>query len=528
MDSEGRSYSWPTSVYWTLTTMTTLGFGDITFESDAGRIFSIVVLLSGSTFLLVMLPFVFIQFVFLPWMAERQRRRAPRSLPASTDGHLILTGLGPVESAVVERAIQAEVPYVVIVEEVDEAGRYHDEGRQVMVGALDDPATYLNARVDRASMVIATRNDPTNTNIAFTVREIAPGVEVLATANSPAAVDILEIAGADHVVQLGEILGSAMAARTLGLGGASHVIGEFAGLKIAEAGVVGTKMVGRTPGELALRSRFGVGIIGVWERGKFSIATADTRLAETSMLLLAGTAEQLAAFDEEYEVERLGARHAVIIGGGRVGRAIGAAFDAEGVTYAIVEQMPERQRDGARYVIGDAADRSVLDAAGIDEAGAVLITTHDDDVNVYLTRYCRGLRPDVRIVSRSRLDRNVTTLYRAGADAVLSYAGTGSAAIWNNFRGDETLLVAQGLNVFRTPIPKELVGRSLADAHVHRRTNCNVVAIEVNGRIEGNPDPRRPLPEGAELVLVGTDLAEAKFSEVFPHARRRLLRSRRS
>ena len=382
MDSEGRSYSWATSVYWTLTTMTTLGFGDITFESDAGRIFSIVVLLSGSTFLLVMLPFVFIQFVFLPWMNERQRRRAPRSLPSSTSGHLILTGFGPVESAVVERAIQAEVPYVVILEEVEEAGRYHDEGRQVMVGALDDPATYLNARVDRAAMVVATRNDPTNTNIAFTVREIAPGVEVLTTANSPAAVDILEIAGADHVVQLGEILGSAMAARTLGLGGASHVIGEFAGLKIAEAGVIGTAMVGRTPGELVLRSRFGVGIIGVWERGKFSIATADTRLSETSMLLLAGRAEQLAAFDEEYSVDRVGARHAVIIGGGRVGRAIGAAFDAEGVTYAIVEQMPERQRDGARYVIGDAADRSVLDAAGIDEASAVLITTHDDDVHL--------------------------------------------------------------------------------------------------------------------------------------------------
>lgn len=77
MDREGRSFSWPTSVYWTLTTMTTLGFGDITFESDAGRIFSIVVLLAGSTFLLVMLPFVFIQFVFVPWMNERERRRAP-------------------------------------------------------------------------------------------------------------------------------------------------------------------------------------------------------------------------------------------------------------------------------------------------------------------------------------------------------------------------------------------------------------------------------------------------------------------
>jgi Trk K+ transport system NAD-binding subunit len=528
MDSEGRSYSWPTSVYWTLTTMTTLGFGDITFESDAGRIFSIVVLLAGSTFLLVMLPFVFIQFVFVPWMNERERRRAPRSVPASTRGHLILTGLGPVESAVVERAVQAEVPYVVIVEEVEEAGRFHDEGLQVMVGALDDPATYRNARVEQAAMVVATRNDPTNTNIAFTVREIAPGVEVLASANSPAAVDILEIAGADHVVQLGEILGNAMAARTLGLGGTSHVIGEFAGLKIAEAGVVGTQMVGRTPGELALRSRLGVGIIGVWQRGEFSIAMADTKLGDTSMLLLAGTADQLAAFDAEYAVGQLEARHAVIIGGGRVGRAIAAAFDAEGVTCTIVEQLAERRRDGANYVIGDAADREVLEAAGLTEASAVLITTHDDDVNVYLTRYCRGLRPDVRIVSRARLDRNVTTLYRAGADAVLSYAGTGSAAIWNQFRGDETLLVAQGLNVFRTPIPAELVGSSLAEAHVHRRTNCNVVAIEVNGHIEGNPDPRRTLPAGAELVLVGTDVAEAKFSQVFPHARRRLLRTRRA
>src|SRR5690606_29243654 len=166
MAREGRSYSWPTSVYWTLTTMTTLGFGDITFESDAGRIFSVVVLLSGSTFLLVMLPFVFIQFVFVPWMNERDRRRAPRSVPPSTSGHLILTGLGPVEAAVVERAEQAEVPYVILVDDIDLAGRIHDEGRRVMLGALDDPATYRNARVDQAAMVVATRNDPTNTNIA--------------------------------------------------------------------------------------------------------------------------------------------------------------------------------------------------------------------------------------------------------------------------------------------------------------------------------------------------------------------------
>jgi len=131
------------------------------------------------------------------------------------------------------------------------------------------------------------------------------------------------------------------------------------------------------------------------------------------------------------------------------------------------------------------------------------------------------LRPEARIVSRSKLDRNVSTLYRAGADAVLSYAGTGSAAIWNHLRGDETVLVAQGLNVFRTPIPEELAGTTLAAADVHRRTACNVVAVERDGILVGNPDPDVPLPSTGELVLVGTDVAEARFSTEFPHARRR-------
>jgi hypothetical protein len=37
MDREGQRHSWATSVYWTVVTMSTLGFGDITSESDAGR-----------------------------------------------------------------------------------------------------------------------------------------------------------------------------------------------------------------------------------------------------------------------------------------------------------------------------------------------------------------------------------------------------------------------------------------------------------------------------------------------------------
>ncbi|HLL45575.1 MAG TPA: potassium channel family protein, partial [Longimicrobiaceae bacterium] len=66
MAAEGQQHSWITGLYWTLTVMSTLGFGDITFQSDAGRAFSMLVLVSGVVFLLVVLPFTFIQFFYAP------------------------------------------------------------------------------------------------------------------------------------------------------------------------------------------------------------------------------------------------------------------------------------------------------------------------------------------------------------------------------------------------------------------------------------------------------------------------------
>ncbi|MCG8460098.1 MAG: potassium channel family protein, partial [Holophagales bacterium] len=47
LHAEGQEHSWITGLYWTLTVMSTLGFGDITFQSDIGRLFSILVLTSG-------------------------------------------------------------------------------------------------------------------------------------------------------------------------------------------------------------------------------------------------------------------------------------------------------------------------------------------------------------------------------------------------------------------------------------------------------------------------------------------------
>jgi len=39
LNAEGEEHSWITGLYWTLTVMSTLGFGNITFQTDSGRLF---------------------------------------------------------------------------------------------------------------------------------------------------------------------------------------------------------------------------------------------------------------------------------------------------------------------------------------------------------------------------------------------------------------------------------------------------------------------------------------------------------
>jgi voltage-gated potassium channel len=511
----GPQYSWFTAVYWALVTMSTLGYGDITFATDLGRAFSVLVLMTGALFILVLLPFTFIQFVFLPWVESSRRARAPRQVDRDLRGHVVLSAVGPIESALIERLSRAGIGHVTIVADVEEALRLHDDGLAVLVGPVDDPDTFRAAGLERAALVVATAADTTNTNIAFTVREISESVTVVATANAAASVDILELAGCDHVLQLGEILGRALARRVLLPDGRSQVVGEFGTLLVAEAASP-PSLVGHTLAEAALRRRTGLSVGGVWRRGRLEVARPETVLARDTTLVLAGSAEQLASYDALFEVERVVVDPVVIIGGGRVGRAAGRALEAAGFPYCIVEQQAERVRDPARYVVGDAADLEVLEAAGIRRAPSVLITTHDDDVNVYLTLYCRRLRPDVQVIARARLDRNVSTLHRAGADAVLSYASAGANAIWNVLSPDTSLQLTEGLDVFRVPVPRRLAGRTLRDSGIRDMSGCTVVAVARGDEYRADPPGDLALAADLDLVLIGDSESEQRFLARFP------------
>ena len=515
MAYEGQEHSWITGFYWTLTVMTTLGFGDITFHTDLGRAFSMVVLLSGVVLLLTLLPFTFIKFFYGPWMEAEARKRAPRELPPETKDHVIITSYDYVTAALIEKLNDHKQGYVLIVENQKEALELYDAGLRTAVGNIDDPETYRKMRVDRASLVVATSRDEINTNIAFTVREMSEKVPIITTADSPHSEDILRMAGSSRVLQLYEMLGRSLATWTVGGECRANIISRFDELIIAEFPALGTPLVGKTLAESRLRENYGVTVVGIWERGKFEIPLAESLISSTSVLVLAGAEENMAAYDEVYafyHICNLTANQVLIVGGGRVGNTIAENFKEREIPYLIIEKNPRRaQEEQENYVFGDAADIRTLQKAWIEKAPAALITTHDDATNIYLTKYLRGLRPDMQILSRASLERNVSTLHRAGADFVMSYSTLGANAIFNFLRNEDTLMLAEGLNIFRLKVPPALVGKSLADSKIRALTGCSVVGIKHEGVMTINPDPRVPIRENSELILIGTDQGEKKI-----------------
>ena len=182
--------------------------------------------------------------------------------------------------------------------------------------------------------------------------------------------------------------------------------------------------------------------------GRFEAARPETKIHGNTVLVLAGTREHLMSYDEFFCIYNISTAPVVILGGGRVGRATAAYLAQRHVDYRIVEVLPERIKDANKYVHGSAADLAVLKRAGINETSTVIITTHDDDLNVYLTIYCRQLRPDIQILSRATHERNVATLHRAEADSVLSYASMGASTIMNLLEGNKIVMVAEGLDLF--------------------------------------------------------------------------------
>jgi len=516
---EGRDFSWITGFYWTMTVMSTLGFGDITFSTDLGLLFTLLVLISGVVLLLIMLPFSFIQFFYAPWLEAQSDSLVPRELPAETEGHIIITNLDPITERLIGILNRRQFEYVLLTDDVQQAVEMNDSGYRVAVGEPDDPDTYLRLRVENAALVVATNDDLTNTSISFTVRGITANVPIITSANREHSLDILQFHGNTTVFQFPKMLGNQLGERVWGLGRPINIVSRFDTLHIAEISAVQTSLGGKFLVDSKVREKTGVTVIGFLENGRFEVPGLQTRIGTAALFLLAGTMEQLEKFEHIFAVSE--PVHALdspvlILGGGRVGLAAAEILDGYGVTCKIVEKRSTLidSRDDT-FIYGDAADLDVLERAGMKKARAVIITTHNDAMNIYLAFYCRQLRPEIQIITRATHERSVAKLHMAGADLVLSYGSMGANSIINLLRPDEISMFTEGLNIFNLPVPGVLEGKTLAQSGIRESSGCSVIALKTEEKLVVGPDPDSPLDAEDELILIGTTESEEKFLQLF-------------
>jgi len=516
---ENQNHSLITGVYWTLTVMSTLGFGDITFHSDIGRIFSLIVLVSGIVLLLIVLPFTFIRFFYAPWLEAQLRTRAPREVPPDTRDHVIICGYDTVARGLIRKLKLLGVPYHVIEPDPSVAASLHDEGISVVTGEIDNTKTYEALLSSKARLVLANLDDATNTNITLTVREKAMEVPVVTIVENRDSIDILQLAGATHVLPLKQRLGEHLSHRVNAGHAKVHVIGTFRGMLIAESPVHKTPLAGRTIRETRLRHTIGVNVVGVWNRGRLLPAHADTVLSEFSVPVVVGTPEQIADLESFMVIYDTNYSPVLVIGCGNVGYAAASALKQNGISVNIIERdgslLARASGIGDRVFIGDAADREVLMQAGLVEAPSVIITTNDDATNIYLAAYCRRLEPDLRIVSRVTHERNIEAIHRAGADFVLSFASLGAESVLSILQNRELTVMGEGIEMFYVRVPESIAGKTLGESEIGLRTGLNVIAVQKGGETITNPQGALVLAAESELIMIGDTAQREKFNQQY-------------
>ncbi len=524
---EGQDHSWFTGIYWALTVMSTLGFGDITFHTDLGRAFSTIVLLSGLVLLLIILPFLFVRHVYAPWLEQRNQARLSdlRDVPEDVSGHVLICASDPIALALVRRLELSNVPAFIIEHDSDTALRMQDSGIPVVKGEVDAVETLAAAGVKRARLVLANAKDTVNANIALTVRELSKSVEIAALADFEDSIDILEMSGATHVLPLTRRLGEHLANRVGAESTRANVIGRFHDLVLAEFHVRNTQLEGQTIRETRLREEIGVSIVGVWQRGRLVPAAPNVRLSALGIPVVVGTAEQIEELNRRLADDLVDRDHeeetgpVLVLGGGRVGRAVARALKKRDLPVHMVERNAALERKLAgipdRLVLGNAADREVLIRAGIRKAPSVVLTTHDDATNVYLTLYCRRLNPGARILTRVTHERNVAAIQRAGADFVLSYVSLGVQTVFAIAQRREVIVLGEGVDLFYIPVPSSIADKTLAETAIGARTGLNVIAIHEDGKVLTDLGPRRQLARGTSLLALGSADQRRRFAELY-------------
>jgi voltage-gated potassium channel len=194
-----EDWPWFDGFYMVVTTFTTIGYQEIHPLSHAGRVFNVVLIITGVSTLFLGIGFLTQALLEFELGSFFGRRRMERDI-SRLSGHYIICGIGRVGRSAARELARKPAPFVVI--EQNESKAQHFGGDWlVLVGDATQEDTLRQARIDRAiGLVAATTTDATNLYIVLTARDLNPNLKIIARASEENAEKHLISAGADSVV----------------------------------------------------------------------------------------------------------------------------------------------------------------------------------------------------------------------------------------------------------------------------------------------------------------------------------------
>lgn len=190
------------SIYFSIVTISTVGYGDYTPKTEIGKILSSVFIIFGVStglYTLGSLAEFFIEghFKKTRWMMRMKNRIG------KLNDHYIICGYGRIGKVVVDKLRKEGVDFVVIDNDpeilINELEK--DQDFNFIKGDATVDETLINAGIDRAKCLISTLpTDSDNVYIVLSAKRLNPELYIIAKADEIVAMDKLLMAGADKVV----------------------------------------------------------------------------------------------------------------------------------------------------------------------------------------------------------------------------------------------------------------------------------------------------------------------------------------
>ena len=209
-----EGWNWGDSLWMVLITISTIGYGEVSPLSPAGRL--VTVLIVGGGLIVVQLTIQRVLGLKDSGYFRRLREFRIHRMLESLHDHVILCGYGRIGQEIAAQLQRDQVPLVVIETDADRRDVAEFNGLRVLQADATLDETLLDAGLERClSLVAALPTDAANLYVVLSARGLQPSCRLIARANSDEAATKLRLAGASAVVSPYVAGGRVMAASAM-------------------------------------------------------------------------------------------------------------------------------------------------------------------------------------------------------------------------------------------------------------------------------------------------------------------------